>query len=285
MGIQIDDAPCQRFHIRLAQVGLCHAAVILEGADGRNEHHAGRVQAGGAALDIEKLLRAEVRAEAGLGDGDVRQLKGHLGGLHAVAAMGNVGKGAAVHEAGRALQGLHEVGLDGVRQQGGHGAVGLEVARVDRLTGVCIGDQDIAQTLFEVCQVVRQAQDGHDLGGDRNHEVVLARHAVRLTAKADGDVAQGAVIHVQDTGEQDAARINTKGIALLQMVVQHGTEQVVGRGDGVHVAGKVEVNVLHGNDLRIAAAGGAALDAKDRAQGGLPQGDDRVLAQLCHGLA
>ena len=56
-------------------------------------------------------------------------------------------------------------------------------------------------------------------------------------------------------------------------------QQVVGRGDGVHIPGKVEVDILHGQHLGIAAPGGAALDAEHRPQGGLPQGDDGVLAQ------
>ncbi len=42
--------------------------------------------------------------------------------------------------------------------------------------------------------------------------------------------------------------------------------QVVGRADGVDVAGQVEVELLHGDDLAVAAAGRAALDAEDRAR-------------------
>ena len=51
------------------------------------------------------------------------------------------------------------------------------------------------------------------------------------------------------------------------MVVQNSAQQVVGSGDGVHIAGEVQVDVLHRNDLCIAAAGSAALDAEYRTQG------------------
>ena len=47
----------------------------------------------------------------------------------------------------------------------------------------------------------------------------------------------------------------------------------------------MEVDVLHGQHLGVAAAGRAALDPEHRAQGGLPQGDDGVFADFGHGLA
>ena len=77
----------------------------------------------------------------------------------------------------------------------------------------------------------------------------------------------------------DLLGVDAQGVALLDVVVQHGGQQVVGRADGVEIAGEVEVDVLHGHHLGVAAAGGAALDAEHRAQGGLPQGDHGVFAQ------
>ena len=50
------------------------------------------------------------------------------------------------------------------------------------------------------------------------------------------------------------------------MVVEHGGEQVVRRADGVKVAGEVQVDVLHRHDLRVAAAGRAALASEYRAE-------------------
>ena len=285
VGVQIDNALFERGQILGVQLGLGHAAVVLERAHGRDEHDAGGIQTGLAALDVEELFRTQVGAEAGLGDRDIGQLEGHAGGLHRVAAVGDVREGAAVHQAGGALEGLDEVGLDRVLHQGGHRALGLEVARVNRLARVVIGDQNIAEALLEVVEVGGQTQDGHDLGGDRDHEVILARHAVHLAAQTDRDVAQRAVVHVEHAGEDDPAGVDAQRVALLQVVVQHGAEQVVRRGDRVHIAGEVQVDVLHRDDLRPAAAGRAALDAEYRAEGGLAQGDHGVLAQLGHGLS
>ena len=68
------------------------------------------------------------------------------------------------------------------------------------------------------------------------------------------------------------------------MIVQKGAEQVVGGGDGVHVAGEVEVDVLHRDDLGVSAARRAALDAEHRPEGRLPQGDHRFFPDFRHGL-
>ena len=54
--------------------------------------------------------------------------------------------------------------------------------------------------------------------------------------------------------------------------------------DRVDVAGEVEVEVLHRHDLRVAAAGRAALDAEDRPERRLAQAEDRPLADLAEPL-
>ena len=69
-----------------------------------------------AAEDIVEFLSAEVSAEASLRDGVFARAEGHLGGQERVAAVGDVGKGAAVDEHGGSLKGLDKVGLDGVLQ-------------------------------------------------------------------------------------------------------------------------------------------------------------------------
>ena len=78
--------------------------------------------------------------------------------------------------------------------------------------------------------------------------------------------------------------INAQGVALLNVVIHHGAQQVVGRGDGVQVAGKVQVDALHGHHLGIAAARRAALHAKHRAQRRLAQGQHGVFADAAHAV-
>ena len=71
-------------------------------------------------------------------------------------------------------------------------------------------------------------------------------------------------------------------VALVQMVVDHRRQQVVGRRDRVEVAGQVQVEQLHRDHLAVAAAGRAALDAEGRAHRRLAQADGRLLADVLH---
>ena len=85
-------------------------------------------------------------------------------------------------------------------------------------------------------------------------------------------MAQLAVVHVDDALPGDALNIDTELVALLNMVVEHGSQQVIGGANSMEVAGKVQVDILHGDDLSPAAAGGAALYAKDGTERRLTQG-------------
>ena len=85
-------------------------------------------------------------------------------------------------------------------------------------------------------------------------------------------MAQLTVVHIDDALPSNALNVNTELIALLNMVVEHGGQQVVGGTDGMEVTGKVQVNILHGDDLSPAAAGSTALNAKDGAERRLAQG-------------
>ena len=49
--------------------------------------------------------------------------------------------------------------------------------------------------------------------------------------------------------------------------------------DGVGVAGEMDVDLVFGDDARLAATGAATLDTKDRAQGRLAQVDHGLMAQ------
>ena len=72
------------------------------------------------------------------------------------------------------------------------------------------------------------------------------------------------------------------GVALIDAVVHHGGQQVVGCADGMQVAGEVQVDVLHGHHLGVAAAGRAALYAEHGAQAGLTQAEHGLFAQGIH---
>ena len=65
---------------------------------------------------------------------------------------------------------------------------------------------------------------------------------------------------------------------LVEVVVEQRRDHVVRRGDGVEVAGEVEIDLLHGQDLGVSAAGCAAFHAETGAERGFAQGNDRFAA-------
>ena len=74
------------------------------------------------------------------------------------------------------------------------------------------------------------------------------------------------------------ARVYVKGVALLNMVIEHSRKQIVCRAYGMEIAGEVQIYVLHGHHLGISAARRAALYAEYRPQRRLPQRNNRILA-------
>ena len=281
---QVGQALLQGLQVLVVQIRLGNAAVIFQRPDGGHDHHRGGLQPHHAALDVHELLSAQVGSEAGFGDHIVCALEGHTGGGDGVAAVGDVGEGSAVDEGGRPLQCLDQVGLQGVLQQGGHGALRLQVVGGDGLTVVCIRHNHFSQPGLQVRDVRRQAQHRHDLAGHGDLKAVLPRHALDFAAQTVHDVAELAVVHVHGPLPGDLFGVDAQGVALLDVVVQHGRQQVVGRTDGVEIAGEVEVDVLHGHHLGVPAAGGAALDAEHGAEAGLPQRHHRVLADLAQSV-
>ncbi len=141
--------------------------------------------------------------------------------------------------------------------------------RSSAVIGLPVGgrrEDDPAEPRAQVVQVGREGEDRHHLRGDGDDELGLARDAVLATAEADDDVAQRAVADVDDARPEDPVRVDAERVAVVEVVVEEGGGQVVRRADGVDVAGQVEVEVLHRDDLAVAAAGRAALDPEDRAR-------------------
>jgi hypothetical protein len=166
----------------------------------------------------------------------------------------------------------------GVLHEHRHGTRRLELPRRHQRPLGGLADHDALDARLEVLQIRRQAQDGHDLRGDGDLEAALARHAVRRAAEAEHDVPQRAVVHVEHALPEDAARVQPQRVALRQVVVEHGRQQVVRAADGVDVAGEVQVDVLHRRQLRAPAAGGAALHAEHGSERRLAQHRHRALA-------
>ena len=147
-----------------------------------------------------------------------------------------------------------------------------------------VREGDAAEALAQVLERRGEAEDGHDLAGDGDVVAGLPREAVEPAAEAVDDLAHGAVVEVDAAAPGDGQRVDVELVAVHEVAVDHRREQVVGRADGVDVAGEVQVEVLHRQQLRVAAAGRAALDPEDRAERGLAERQHRVHAERVHRL-
>ena len=276
---EVFEAPGQGPGVGHGEVRQVHATVVFEGPHRGHQDYGAGVEARGLAFDVQEFFPSQVESETGFRDHVVGQAQARARGDDRVGALSDVGEGAAVHDGGVALQGLDQVGFDGVLEQGGHGSLGVQVAGVYGFADVGEADEDVAQSLFQVRQVVGQAEDGHDLRGRGDVEARLARNAVGQTAKAADKAPEGPVVHVHDPFPGHGAAVEVEGSVLaLQVVVDEGGQEVVGLFDGGEVPSEMEVDVLHGEQLGVAAARGAALDAEDRAQGRLAQHDHGFFA-------
>ena len=147
---------------------------------------------------------------------------------------------------------------------------GLEFLGGDRLACRRVADHDPAEPGAHVVQRGRQREHRHHLRCRRDVEPGLPGHAVRCGAEPEHDVAQGPVVDVEHPLPGDVVRVDAQLVALVEVVVDHRRQHVVGRGDRVHVAGQVQVQGLERDHLAVPAAGGAALDPERRAHRRLP---------------
>ncbi len=62
------------------------------------------------------------------------------------------------------------------------------------------------------------------------------------------------------------------------MIVEHCRQQIIRRADRVEVAREMQVDILHGHDLRVSAACRASLNAEHGTQRRLAQRHDDLFA-------
>ena len=71
--------------------------------------------------------------------------------------------------------------------------------------------------------------------------MVFPDSSVHFTSKPDYHIAEYPVIHVQASFPYDLARVYAEGISLLDMVIQHGGQQIIRGSDRMKIPGKMKV--------------------------------------------
>mmetsp|Transcript_27402 Transcript_27402/g.71923 ORF Transcript_27402/g.71923 Transcript_27402/m.71923 type:complete len:317 (+) Transcript_27402:847-1797(+) len=284
----------------------------LEGPDGRNEGHRRGNEPRGPALHVEELFHPNVGPKASLCDDKsvlADELEGHFVGHDGRVADCNVGKRPCVHQHGGSFHRLHQRRVHHVLEQNCQRPGDAEVIGRHRVAIRVGRKDDLAEAVLEVVRVGRQCKDCHDLRRHRNIKLRLPSPALLSGALPDSDLAEEAVVGVQDAAPRNGGLVNVESgkldllllsqlcwigllnpepfepadldvgelvfldealekvlVLLVRLVerpcVNRGRHEIVGSRDGVDVAGEVQIELVHGDDLGIAAAGGPALDPK-----------------------
>ena len=156
------------------------------------------------------------------------------------------------------FQGLHQVGLDGVAQQHGHGAVDLQLPCTQGLALAVQAEDDLAQPLAQVHQRRGQAEDGHDLAGHDDVEPSSRGWPFTWPPRPTMVLRRARSFMSITRFQWMRGGIDVQFVAVVDVVVDGGRQQVMGLADGSEVAGEVKVDVLHGHDLGVTAARRAA---------------------------
>ena len=185
-----------------------------------------------------------------------------------------------MYECGSTLKGLNEVGLQRILKKRRHSTNRLEVACGYGLFIVGVSNYDLGKSLFEVRNRGCKAEYRHDFRCNGNVVAVLSGNTVYSAAEAVGDEAELTVIHINATLPSNSTGVDIKSITLIDMIIKHCSQQVISRADGVEVACKVKVNILHRNYLCVSAACRAALNAENGAKRRLAESNYNVLTDL-----
>ena len=99
--------------------------------------------------------------------------------------------------------------------------------------------------------------------------MILTRNAVHLSAEAYYYISERSVVHIKTALNEYSSLVDAELVALLNVVIKHCAAQVICRCDCVHIAGKVQVDVLHRENLSVTAACGSSFDSEHRTERGL----------------
>src|SRR5437773_10157642 len=198
--------------------------------------------------------------------------------------MRDIAERPAVHERRAALERLHQIWIDGVLEQQRHRALCLEIAGAHRALVAAQTHDDAGQPRFEIGDPRRQRQNRHDLRAGNDDEVLFPRRTGIHAPQSDDEVTQRAVVHVNRARPGNAADIEPERIAMMQLRVEHGGQQIVRARDRVEIAREMEVDDCHGDDLGIAAARRAAFHPEHGTERWLPDRENRILAEFSQRL-
>ena len=147
------------------------------------------------------------------------------------------------------FQCLNQIWLDCIFQKCSHGTGCLQIICCHRISIKIISDNNSSQTLLKISKIICKAENCHNLGGDCNNKMIFSYHSVGLSSKTNYNIPQDTVIHVHAAFPHDLTWIDPQGIPLLDMIIKHCCQQIVGRSDGMKISREMKIQILHRNHL------------------------------------
>ena len=139
---------------------------------------------------------------------------------------------------------------------------------------------DARQSFLEIMKIICKAEHCHDLRSHCDLKSIFSGNSVGTLPKSVHQVSELSVIHVHGPLPGHPFYIYAKAVSLIDMIIQHGSQQIVGSPYGMKISGKMKVDILHGHHLSIAASCRSALDPEYRAEAGLPESQGTFLSDI-----
>ncbi len=241
------------------------SAVGLEGASRDDENRRVGSQTAVTALDIEELLRADVSTETRLGKQIIATLDTDQIGEDAAVAVRDIGKRTSMDQRRCIFQCLQQVRPQRIFHQDSHRPGCTNLLGSDRFFVIRIANNCSTKSFTHILQRGRERQNCHDFAGNGDVKARLAYDsAFELAAQANDNTAQRPILDIQHAFPGNLVEVNIERVAAHQAIVDHGGQQIIGGAHRVNVASQMQVERFHRDNLGIAAACRAALNAKCR---------------------
>ena len=192
--------------------------------------------------------------------------------------MRDICKRSTVNKCRSSLKSLNKVGGEGIAQKRRHSPCRLQITRGYGFSVNIVCNNHSGQTHFQILKRGCKTENCHNLTCNCNIVAIHSRHSVNATTESVLNTTKLTVIHINTTTESDFFGVNSKFVALINMVIKHGTKQVICRTNRVEVTCKMKIYILHWHNLGISTACSTTLDAKNGAQGGLTKCSNHTLS-------
>ena len=198
--------------------------------------------------------------------------------------MRDICERTAVDKRRRSFQRLYQIRLQRILQKRRHRALRVQHGSRHRFPVIGIADDHFPEALLQITQRGRKTQHRHHLRRYRDVKAVLPRHPVDAAAQAVRNIPQLAVIHIDAASPRNPPRINPQRVSLINMIVQHCRKQIICGADRMKISRKMQVDLLHGNNLGVSASRSSSFYSEHRAQRRFPERNYGTLPKLAKSI-